>query len=284
MFAILLLLTSATQAAPATNPPQDRVRTMEDIVIEAGQTAGDVQCFVCSVRVAGHMTGDIVVVDGSVIVDGTVDGNVITCGGRIHVGSSGRIDGDAISVGGYLTQDTRAALEGDKISAPYVLIPGQYRPTLLGSFALAGLNLLFVALAFAALRFKRVENTSNVIRCRVGLVLLVGLAAIPLTYALFALSDRLGRSGVIVESGLAVLFVLIAAAGAAGLGFRVAKLAFPNTTGIGTTLAGILALTLLELVPLLGAFVFLTGLVLSMGAAIVSGFGWRGFTGSSPTL
>jgi hypothetical protein len=63
--------------------------------------------------------------------------------------------------------------------------------------------------------------------------------------------------------------------GAPGLGRLVGGIAFPNMSSFRATLAGIFALTFIELVPLLGFAVLTIGLLLSLGAAVVSRFGSR---------
>ena len=86
------------------------------------------------------------------------------------------------------------------------------------------------------------------------------------------------RSGVsrrqfLSASGAAL--AAVAATGATGLGDWVARLAFPQTRGIWACIGGVLALSLLELIPLLGMVVFAIGLIVSIGASVVTRFGSR---------
>ena len=276
MLAVPILLMCTAQAMAQGFAPQDRTRVLRNIVIGTSETALDVECFACNVRVRGHVTGDIAVFGGNITVEGLVDGDAAAVGGRVEVRSRGKIIGDAAAIGGYVKADVESAIQGDKVSAPYILIPGQYRPTILGSLALAALNLLFVAIAFAVLQQRRVENISQVVRSRIRRVLIHGIIALPVFFGLFLLCDQLGRAADPAELSVLILFVLIASAGGAGLGSSVAKIAFPEVKGIRGTLVGIFALTLVELAPLLGFFVFSVGLLLSLGAALLSRFGARG--------
>jgi cytoskeletal protein CcmA (bactofilin family) len=276
--AILILLISVVRVVPAqTNPSKDRIKTFQNIVIESGDTVNGVQCFVCSVHVRGHVTGDIVTVGGAIFVEGTgaVDGDAVAAGGRIEAYSNSKISGDAVAVGGYVERSDGSAIEGDTVSVPYVVIPGQYRPTLLGGLALAVLNVFFVSLAYLALQAKRAENTSRAIERRVGSVLFSGIVLLGLLYGLDSLTRYLGRAEDWADIALFTFVLVIAAAGAAGLGYWVARIAFPETSGFWAATGGILALTLLELVPLLGFLVFAVGLLLSLGAVMVSRFGSR---------
>lgn len=227
--------------------------------------------------VRGHVTGDVVTVGGDVVVEGAVDGDAVAAGGGIKLRAQGKMSGDAIAVGGYVEKKDGRAIGGEALGIPYVIIPGQLSPTALGSLALAAFNLFFVAIAFSALRARRVTNTANAIRYRSGLVMISGIVALGVLYALNSLCGYLGRAEDGAEIALGALLLAVAAVGATGLGSAVARIAFPETKGIVTVLAGILALTLLELVPLFGVVVFVAGGLVSLGAAVASGFGARGF-------
>ena len=274
--AVPILLMYAAQAMAQGSAPQERTRVLRNIVIGTSETAGDVECFACNVRVRGHVTGEVVAMGGSIYVEGLVDGDIVVVGGRIDVRSNGKVDGDAVAVGGYVQSEPAGVIQGDRISVPYLLIPGQYRPTVVGGLALVGLNLLLVAIAFGVLRLRRVDNISQSIQHRISLCLLVGTVALSLFVVLFVLCGRLGRAADWAELGLLIPFVLIAASGAAGLGLSVAKIVFPWTKGIGMTPVAMIVLTLLELVPLVGFIVCSAGLLVSLGAPLISGFGSRG--------
>jgi hypothetical protein len=123
------------------------------------------------------------------------------------------------------------------------------------------------------LRSRRMENMSAAIRRRTGSVLFAGILALGALYGLNALCNHLGRAEATAEIVVGVIFLMIASAGATGVGSLVADLAFPETRGAATMLAGILALSFLEMVPLLGFAVAAAGLWLSLGTAVASGFG-----------
>jgi hypothetical protein len=276
LLAVPILMMYAAQAMAQGPAPQDRTKVLRNIVIETNDTAGDVECFACNVRVRGHVTGDVVTIGGNICVEGLVDGDAVVVGGGIDVRSTGKVFGDAVAIGGYVKSELAGVIQGDRISVPYLPIPGQYRPTVLGGLALAGLNFLLVAVAFGVLRPRRLDNISQVIQHRISFSLLWGIVALFILFVLFVLCGRLGRAADWAELALLIPFVLIAASGAAGLGLSVAKVAFPSTRGIGTTLVAIIVLTLLELVPLLGFIVCSLGLLVSLGAPLISGFGSRG--------
>jgi hypothetical protein len=274
---LILLLCGVPAAAQTKLRPKDRFRILRSITIEPGETVSDVQCFACSVLVRGHVTGDIITVGGDIVVEGAVDGDALAAGGGVESRAQGKMSGNAIAVGGYVETKEGGAIGGKSLGIPYVIIPGQMSPTALGSLALAAFNVFFVGLAFAVLRARRMTNTANAIRYRSGLVMISGIISLGVLYALNALCVYLGRAEDEAEIVLGAMLLAVASAGATGLGSAVARIAFPETKGIGTVLAGILALTLLELVPLFGIVVFAAGGLVSLGAAVASGFGARGF-------
>jgi hypothetical protein len=274
---LLIFLVCAIPASAQTNLHlKDRLRILRNVTVEPGETVSDVQCFACSVLVRGRVAGDVITVGGNIAVEGQVDGDAVAAGGGIEVRGQGKLVGGAIAVGGYEETKAGGVIAGKSLAIPYVIIPGQLNPTALGSLALAGFNVFFVGIAFAILRSHRVTNTANAIRYRSGLVMISAIVSLGVLYALNALCVYLGRAENAAEIVLGALLLAAASAGATGLGSAVARIAFPETKGIITVLAGILALTLLELVPLFGIVVFVAGGLVSLGAAVASGFGARG--------
>jgi hypothetical protein len=278
--AILILLTCVAGAAARPHPLKDikdRTHILRDIVIESSETANVVQCFACNVYVRGHATGDIVTVGGSIFVEGAVDGDAVAVGGGIEVRPGSKLTGGAIAIGGRVKRSGNGVIGSDSVSIPYAIVPGQYWPTLQGSSLLSALNLLCVGIAYTVLRAQRVEYTSDTIRFRTAVAVFAGVAALFVAWGLESLGKHMGRAEGTADIMLGVLVLMIAAAGAAGLGRRVGSIVSPKMSPLNSTLMGILALSFLELVPLFGFLVFAVGLLFSLGAALVSRLGSRGF-------
>lgn len=272
---LLLILAFCAAAVAQPNPSRDRVKILRDVIVESGETANNIRCFMCSVHVHGIVAGDIITFGGAIFIDGKVYGDAISVGGRVESNSNGKIVGDAIAFGGYVNRQSNSEIEGRSTSVPYALIPGQYRPTLLGSLTLAIINVLFVVLGYLVVRDKRAETASLAIERRPASVLFIGFLCLGIFYGLDWLGSYLGRAEPFEEIALLVLLAVIAATGATGLGDWVARLAFPQTRGIWACIGGVLALSLLELIPLLGLLVFAAGLIVSLGASLVTRFGSR---------
>src|ERR1700733_3638820 len=273
MVSTLGITTPAQTKIPANH---DRLKALKSIVIEADETVSDVQCFLCNIHVRGHVTGDIVTFGGSIFVDGRVDGDAVAFGGRIESNSNSKIFGDAVAIGGYINRQNNSVIVGESKSMPYVLIPGQYHPTLLGSLALAFINLFFVTIGYLLVRGKRAETFARAIERRPTSVFFAGVFLLLIFYGLDWLTGYLGhRMESISDAALLLVFLVLAAAGATGLGYWVARVVFPETNGIWAAIGGGLALSLVELVPLLGLVVFAVGLTISVGASLATRFGSR---------
>jgi hypothetical protein len=269
---VLISAFSATASAQA-DPSLNRIKVLRDIAIESGETASDVQCFMCSVHVRGHVTGEIITLGGGIFIDGKVDGDAVAIGGRIETNRNSKIAGEAIAFGGYINRQPDSVIEGSSESFPYLLIPGQYRPTLVGSLTLAIINVLFVALGYLIVRDKRAETASLAIERRPASVFFIGIVSLAIFYGLDWLTRYLGHAEIFAVIILLLLLAAVAATGATGLGDWVARLAFPQTRGIWACIGGVLALSLLELIPLVGSLVFTIGLIVSLGASLVTRFG-----------
>jgi hypothetical protein len=99
-------------AAPLTANAQQRERSgaFNDIVVQQGETADKIACFMCTVYVHGTVDGKIAVSLGNVVVDGTVDGKVAIFGGDLKVRSGGVVDGEVAIAGGKAVTDAGGTL------------------------------------------------------------------------------------------------------------------------------------------------------------------------------
>ena len=272
---LLFLCAFPLAAQQSQRNPEDRAQFFHDINIGPNGTANVVQCFGCNVHIRGHVTGDVLTIGGSIYISGLVDGNAVAMGGHIESQSSGELRGHAAAIGGYVTQTGGGKIDRESVSTPYAIVPGQYRPTALGIAFLIVTNLVCVGLACLLLREKRVNNTGWTIWNRTNMVLVTGVVALFIAWGFETLGEHLGRAEVPANTLLVVILGVVGSAGATGLGRLVAGIAFPGFKAVPGTLAGIFALSMLEVIPLLGFFVFVIGLLFALGAAIVSGFGAR---------
>lgn len=123
---VVLLLVVALAGAPGVAVAESR--TGGSVVIEAGETTGDVeafagdvvvrgtvdgdlQAFAGNVRIQGEVTGSVEAAAGNVVVAGTVGGDVSAAGGNVEVAETGAVGGDLEAGGGTVVVNGR--VDGD---------------------------------------------------------------------------------------------------------------------------------------------------------------------------
>jgi predicted acyltransferase (DUF342 family) len=113
--ALLLVLAGMALAAPAF-AEADHVSVGHDVTVADGESADDVVCVLCSVRVHGEVKGDVVAILGSVSVDSgrAIAGDVVTVGGDTSLGSGAAVNGDLVVVAGDLESAPGATVSGDR--------------------------------------------------------------------------------------------------------------------------------------------------------------------------
>jgi hypothetical protein len=120
LLAFLILFTACTLPAAASNG-NDRVHFGTDIVVPAGESVGDVVCFLCSVEAKGEVTGDIVVFLGSVHLDEHANGSAVIFAGDLYLGSNATIARDLVIFGGVLHGDEGSGNGGERVIFPPVI-------------------------------------------------------------------------------------------------------------------------------------------------------------------
>jgi hypothetical protein len=127
------LLLAAALLIPAVTPAfasssQDRVGVGTDIVIADGESAGDIACAFCTVRVHGDVRGDIATFLGTVTVDAdrNIAGDVASLGGDLVMGQDASVGGDVAIAAGETKLASGAAIRGEQTVLPgriWLLLP-----------------------------------------------------------------------------------------------------------------------------------------------------------------
>jgi len=114
-FALLLVLAGVASTAPVY-AESDHVSVGHDLTVADGETADDLVCVLCSVRVHGEVKGDVVAILGSVSVDSgrSIAGDVVTVGGDTSLGRGSAVNGDLVVVAGDLNSGQGASVGGDR--------------------------------------------------------------------------------------------------------------------------------------------------------------------------
>jgi hypothetical protein len=126
LLAAFLLMLVCTPAFARS--AEDRASVGSDITIPEGESAGDIACAFCTVRVRGEVRGDIATLFGSVIVEEgrNVSGDVASLGGDLELGQDASVGGDVAIAAGETRLGSGAAIRGQQTVLPgrvWLLLP-----------------------------------------------------------------------------------------------------------------------------------------------------------------
>lgn len=269
----LVVLVAVFALPAAAQEGADRQQVFSDIEVRSGETTGDVICHYCSIRVRGTVVGDAIAIGGSIEIIGRVTGDAVAVGGRVRLGPGTVVGGDAVSVGGPFDRAPGATVGGDAASSPWYFMPGQREVYLRGVLLSVVLNFGFVLLAFLVARAPRVEATARALTQFPVWVGLTGLAVLGVATGLYVLAARLRTAAAPVAVLVSGLLLIAGALGYAGLCRWLGGRLVRGDRPLKASLVGTAVLTLLQLVPILGVFIFLLLCLLTPGAGALSGLG-----------
>ena len=111
---IRILLLAVLVAPALAQGSRDRTQFGHDITVSSDETATEVTCFGCSVRIRGHVDSDVTTFGGSVLIesDGSVGGDTTTFGGDVRLDAGAKVK-DVSVFGGRVRRDPEAKVEGD---------------------------------------------------------------------------------------------------------------------------------------------------------------------------
>jgi len=250
-----------------------RQQYVQDIVIQSGETTGDLICYFCSIRVRGTVKGDAIAIGGGIEIDGTVVGDAVAAGGGIRLGPGAKVGGDAVAAGGRLERGPQASVGGEAESEWWFYVPGQRQLFLPCILLYAAVSLGLVLVSSLVLRRRRVAVLADTIGEHPVWTLLAGAGVLFVATVLLVFSGKLGDAGEILDTGVSIALAVTMAAGCPGFAFWLGRRLTRVGGSLQAALAGALLLTLLQLIPIAGVFVFLAVILLAPGCAVLSGFG-----------
>ncbi len=253
--------------------PPEYVRFARDIIVERGETTGDLVCLWCSIRLGGRSEGDVVAVGGSVEADGDIAGDSVAVGGYIRLGPGVHVAGDAVALGGYLERGPGSSVAGDPVSVPWFYMPGQRQLVLQGAPLFLFGSLALILLVAAILRQKRLQAMASAVHEHPGPVFLASVALWTGMSLLFILFDRFGSAGELLSGVLGVALGVTGLVGFVGLCARAGSRLVTNWAPTTAVVVGGMILTLLQIIPVAGLFVFLALAFIAPGCALYTGFG-----------
>jgi cytoskeletal protein CcmA (bactofilin family) len=264
----------------------------KDIHIGPGETQENVVILGGTAVIDGRVEENVVSLGGRVTLNGEVDGDLFSLGGRVELGPAAVVRGDVASIGGALIKQPGCRVEGDtvyiKISS---IVPkfaegwkGFLRMTFVPFIVVFKLIMVFVWLVVTLVVVnvipQRVTFASERIRTSFGAVLGTGALGVAVYSVLVVLAALL----CIFLIGIPILLGLLAAHLFITLFGQVAVYHFfgdslarafgrPKASPLGAALLGLLAVSLLTFIPLLGLLVSLLVNFLVFGAALRTKFG-----------
>jgi hypothetical protein len=291
---LLALLVLAVAGLSAPLSAYQEISFSKDVHVEAGETQDNVIVFGGSIVVEGRVKHSVVAIGGTITVAGEVGEAVVGIGSNITLKPTAVVRNDVVSVGGTLTKEPGCTISGDTVYFKASEAWDRFfkRGLVKGIFAfplfpilliikLIGIFLwLIAALVVAGLFPKPVLRAAEAVRTGFWRVFGTGLLAIIVFtgMAIFAallcfvligipLAIALFWAGIIIKVfGRVVLFVVIGRSLLGAFGSR-------NPSAIGAALAGLLVVSLVGFVPIIGFLFTLVLSILGWGVVIRTKFG-----------
>jgi len=261
-----LLVCMVIPASASAADAEERIVVKGSVVVERGETAGDVVVVDGDVLVRGKVDGNLIVVNGELTLRGTVTGDVITLSDRAVFGERGRVEGD-LRYGDKKPQGAEGKVDGeiDKLGLSTTGGIGLVLAVWLAfsvSALLLGVLLLLLAprAADAVARAGRGRPLASLL---VGLLVFILLPLLGLVLLVTVIGLPLG-----IGLLLAVLplYGIAYVSSAWILGRRILK----QKPRILAFLVGLIILRLLALIPIAGGIVSVLAVVYGLGALFVA--------------
>ncbi len=271
LFVSLALL---VPAAYADKDDDDVVQFGKAVYVGPDETAGDIVCIGCSIRIAGKATGDVVSVGGSVQVNGDVQGDVVVVGGALQLGPEAVLHGDATAVGGGLQRAPSAQIKGEAVNQRLPLgLKGMGLLLLAPLLGLLLVGVLLAVLGYAILGERRVQTIVLTLHRHTGLALLAGLGACVAFSVMVTFSHGAGPASLLIIGACSLAMFVIVIVGYTGVSAWVGHRVTSTGAGIGAVVVGAIVVGLLQGIPLLGVIPLLIFGLFALGAAVLSGLG-----------
>lgn len=286
---------------------QQEFSVKRDVFVAAGETQNNVITFGGNVVVEGRVKQSVVAFGGTITIGGEVGEAVVGIGSRVTLRPTAVVRGDVVSIGGPLDKEPGCSISGDTVYFKASELGSRFfrRGLFKGIFAfplfpifliikLIGVFLWFIAALVVAAIFPRpVARAAAAVRTSFWPVFGTGLLAIVVFtgMAIFAallcfilvgipIAIALLWAGVIVKVfGRVVLFYVLGESLLKAFGSK-------SVSAIGASLAGLLVVSLVGFIPIIGFLFTLVLSVLGWGAVIRTKFGttdhWLGRKPPSP--
>lgn len=294
--AFISIVVALTLAGPLLLAGQQTFTMKKDVVVEADETQDNVISLGGNVIVRGKVKDTVFCLGGNITISGEIGKAVIGIGSQVTLTSTAVVNGDVVSLGGTLEKETGSRVRGDtvyfrseEIRARFLkdgLFKGLLSFSFYPIFLIIKLVMVFIwlilALLCAALFPRQIALASDQVRTSFWPVLGVGLLATILFSGLVIIAAVLSLIligipflialiwvGLIIKIfGRVVLFYFFGESLLRSLGSK-------KTTAMGAVLMGLLLVSIIDFIPILGSlFTFVLSLI-GWGVVIRTKFGTR---------
>ncbi|HUR85265.1 MAG TPA: polymer-forming cytoskeletal protein [Solirubrobacteraceae bacterium] len=244
----------------------ERVVILGDVLVDRGETTGDIFVADGDVTVRGTVDGNIFVGDGDVTIRGTVTGDVFTAAGTATLGRRAHVEGD-LNYGDKEPQVASGAQVDGDIE--------KFKPEDLGGGAIALQIGVWVAFTVSLLLFGIIllllfpRAADAVARSGKGKSLLVGLVAI-IVIPIIAVVSLVTIIGIPLGLVLLLLLAPLWAIGYSAGAFMVGRLVSKKGARILAFVIGLLILRVIALIPFLGGLVSFLAALMGIGALLIA--------------
>jgi hypothetical protein len=262
----VLLFCCVLPASAFAASSNDRVVIVGDVLVDRGQTTGDVLVADGDVTVRGTVDGDLVVGDGDVTIRGKVTGDVVTLAGTAILGRRAQVDGDVV----YADKKPQVA-SGAQVG-------GKVKKVDAGDVGL-GLDIAFWAavtvstfllgLLLLLLFPKAADAFARSFKAKTGMAALVGV----LTFLLLpVIGVGLLFTILGIPLGVGLLLALLPLYGLAYTvsAFAIGRLILKTSPRLISFLVGLVILRGLAIIPFAGGIVWVVATILGLGAIVLT--------------
>lgn len=266
MLLVALALCLAIPASASAADPQERVVVKGPVVVERGDTAGDVVVIDGDVLVRGKVDGNLVVVNGDVTLRGTVTGDLVTVRKRAVFGSRGRVEGD-VRYGDKKPQGAEGKV-GGKIDKLGLSTTGGIG-LVIGVWLAFSVSALLLGLLLILLAPRGADAVARAGRGKPLMSFLVGLLAFFLL-PLLGLVLLVTVIGIPLGVGLLLAVVPLYGIAYVSSAWILGRRILNDKPRILAFLVGLVILRLLALIPIAGGIVWFLATVYGLGALFVA--------------
>lgn len=271
----------------------DQISYRDKIVVSSGETRDNVVTFGSDVVIEGTVRKNVFAVGGTITISGEVGDSVVGIGARIALKSTAVIKRDLVGLGGTIEKEPGFRVDGDTVYFKGSDISAKYLDKgFAGIFSLSLLPIILIfklvniivwfllAVVVASLFPRQMTFAASQVRTNFWPTLGTGLVA----YVLFVFAIIVAALLCIILIGIPILLTLAMAGLAIKIFGKVALFYFfgeslsrslhrPAVSPLGGALLGLLLISLIGFIPILGfLFTFVISLI-GWGAVLRTKFG-----------